>query len=81
MCTKSLQVCPALYDPMNCSLPSSSVRGIFQARILDWATISFSRGYSGPRDLTLSLTTPPLALAGRFFSTHATWEAPVEKHR
>ena len=38
--------------PDTCSLPDSSVRGIFQARILEWAAISFSRGSSQPRDQT-----------------------------
>ena len=37
-------------DPMDCSLLHSSVRGISQARILDWVTISFSEGFSCPRD-------------------------------
>ena len=36
-------------DPMVCSLPASSVHGIFQARILEWVAISFSRGSSNPR--------------------------------
>ena len=40
------QSCLTLYDPMNCSLPGSSVQGIFQARILEWVAISFSRGFS-----------------------------------
>ena len=40
------QLCPTLYDPMDCSLPGSSVHGIFQARILERAAISFSRGSS-----------------------------------
>ena len=35
---------------MDCSLPGSSVHGIFQARILEWVAISFSRGSSRPRD-------------------------------
>ena len=34
--------CPTLCDPMDCSLPGSSVHGIFQARILEWVAISFS---------------------------------------
>ena len=42
--------CPALCDPMDCSLPGSSVYGISQAIILDWVAISFSRGSSPPRD-------------------------------
>ena len=39
---KSLQSCPALSDPMDCSLPGSAVHGIFQARILEWGAIAFS---------------------------------------
>ena len=35
------------YDPMDCSLPGSSVHGILQARILQWVAIPFSRGSSG----------------------------------
>ena len=38
--------------PMNCRPPGSSVHGIFQARVLEWVTISFSRGSSLPRDRT-----------------------------
>ena len=34
--------CPTLRDPMNCSLPGPSVRGIFQARVLEWGAIAFS---------------------------------------
>ena len=37
------QSCPTLCDPMDCSLPGSSVHGIFQARVLEWVAISFSR--------------------------------------
>ena len=36
------QSCPTLHNPMDCSLPSSSARGILQARVLDWVTIAFS---------------------------------------
>ena len=36
------QSCPTLSDPMDCSLPGSSVHGIFQARVLEWVTIAFS---------------------------------------
>ena len=46
------QSCPTLCDPMDCSLPGSSVHGIFQARILEEVAISFSRGSSWPRDQT-----------------------------
>ena len=40
------QFCPTLCDPMDCSLPSSSVHGIFQAIVLEWIAISFSKGSS-----------------------------------
>ena len=36
------QSCPTLGDPMDCSLPGSSVHGIFQARVLEWGAIAFS---------------------------------------
>ena len=46
------QSCPILWDPMDCSLPGSSVQGISQARILEWVAISFFRGCTRPRDGT-----------------------------
>ena len=46
------QLCLTLCDPMDCSLPGSSVHGIFQAVVLEWIVISFSRGSSQPRDQT-----------------------------
>ena len=49
---KSLQSCPTLCNPMDCSPPGSSVYGILQARILEWVAISFSRGSFWPRDRT-----------------------------
>ena len=36
------QSCPTLSDPMDCSLPAFSIRGIFQARVLEWGAIAFS---------------------------------------
>ena len=45
-----VQSCLTLRDPMDCSLPGSSVHGVFQARILEWVAISSSRGSSPPRD-------------------------------
>ena len=45
---KSLQYCPTLSDPMDCSLPGSSIHGIFQARVLEWGAFAFSKlGVSG----------------------------------
>ena len=46
------QSCLTLCDPMGCSPPGSSVHGIFQAIVLECIAISFSRGYSQPRDWT-----------------------------
>ena len=37
------QSCPTVCDPMDCSLPGSSIRGLFQARVLEWGAIAFSR--------------------------------------
>ena len=39
---KLLQSCPTLSDPMDCSLPGSSIHGICQARVLEWGAIAFS---------------------------------------
>ena len=52
---KAAQLCPTLSDPMNCSLPGSSVHGILQARILEWVAIPFSRGSSHPMSPTLQV--------------------------
>ena len=46
------RLCPTFFDPVDCSLPGSSVHEILQARILKWVAISFSRGSSRPRDRT-----------------------------
>ena len=46
------QSCLTVCDPMDCSLPGFSVHGIFQATVLEWGAISFSRGASWPSDLT-----------------------------
>ena len=66
------KLCLTLCDPMDCSLPGSSVHGILQARILEWAAISFSRGSSPPRDPTCIFCT-----AGEFFITEATRATPI----
>ena len=46
------QSCPTLWDPTDCRLPGSSIHGIFQARVLEWVAIAFSRGSSQPSDWT-----------------------------
>ena len=70
----SRQSCPTLCDPMDGSLPGSSVHEISQARILEWVTIYSSRGSSIPRDRThISY----VSCIGRQVLYHsATWEAP-----
>ena len=61
--------CPTLCDPMDCSLPGSSVHGILQARILEWVAFPSSRWSSQPRDgIQVSHT------AGGFFTVWATRE-------
>ena len=70
---KSLQSQSTLCDSMDCKLSGPSVLGILQARILKWVAMPSSRGSSQPRVQTC-LKSP--ALAGRFFTTSAAWEAP-----
>ena len=57
------QLCLTLCDDMDCSLPGSSIHVIFQARVLEWVAISFSRGSSQPRDRT-----QVFHIAGRCFT-------------
>ena len=68
---KVTQSCLTLCEPINCSLPSSSVHGILQARVLEWVAISFSRGSSRTRD-----PTRVSCMAGRRFTLWAAREAP-----
>ena len=51
-CAKSLQLCPTLFDPMDCESTGSSICGISQGRILEWVAMPSSRGSSWPRDWT-----------------------------
>ena len=68
---KVAQSCPILCDPMDCSLPGSSVRGILQAQILECVAVLFSRGSSQPRDWT-----QVSHIAGRFFSILSRQRSP-----
>ena len=70
VCVSVAQSCPTLCDSMDCSPAGCSVHGTFQARILEWVTISFSRGSSQSRDQTWVSCT-----AGRFFTIWASREA------
>ena len=53
--SEAAQKYPTLCDPTDCSLPGFSIHGIFQARVLEWVAISFSRGSSWPRNWTPGL--------------------------
>ena len=70
-----LQSCLTLCDSTDCGPSGSSVHGIFQARILEWVALPFSRGSSRPWDRTC---TSYVSYSGRwvFFTTSATWGAP-----
>ena len=69
---KSLSHVRLFATPMDCSPPGSSIHGIFQARVLEWVAISFSRGSSWPRDWTWVSR-----IAGRYFTIWAAREAHV----
>ena len=79
-CIRQVCVCarsyPSLCDPMDYILLGSSVHGIFQARILEWITISFSGGSSWPRNQT---RVSWVSCIGRAIIYHcATWEACIK---
>ena len=61
------QLCPTLRDPMDCSPPGSSIHGIFQARVLEWDAIAFSKasywGYSNQGDVFTCLSSGQLRLS------------------
>ena len=50
---KSLQLCPTLSDPMDCSPPGSSVHGIFQARVLEWGAIVARGTQQQPKEVSV----------------------------
>ena len=52
------QSCLTLSDPMDCSLPGSSIHGIFQARVLEWVAIAFSAGLFFPSLIRSCLNLP-----------------------
>ena len=70
--TYGAQLYPTLCNSLYCSLPGSSVHGIFQARILKWVAISSSRGSSQPRNQTRIS-----CITGGFFTSWATREAKL----
>ena len=70
VCVLVTQPCPTLCDPLDCSPPGFSVRGILQAGILEWVDIPFSRGSSWSKHQTWVS-----CIVGRFFTIWATREA------
>ena len=73
-CCSVAQSCPTLCLPMDCSPPGSSVRGIFQAQILEWVALYSPRASSQPRDQTVISC---ISCTGRQVLYHyATWDAP-----
>ena len=76
VCVLLAQSCLTLCNPIDCSLPASSVHGIFQARILEWVAMPSSRGSSHPGIEPTSPKSP--ASAAGFFTTSATWKAPLK---
>ena len=70
------QSCPTFCDPMDFSLSGSSVHGIFQASVLEWIAISFSRRSSRARNRTWVSR-----IAGKRFTVWATREAPKHQYR
>ena len=71
------QSCLNLWNPMDCSPPGSSVHGIFQARILGWAAISYSKETSWPKNQTRVFCVS--SIVRQILYHWATWEAQVEE--
>ena len=69
---KSLQSSPILHDPMDCSMPGSSVHWILQIRIQEWVAMPSYRGSSQPRNWTWIS-----CIWGRIFTISVTWEAYI----
>ena len=71
MYTSFAQSCPTLRNAMDCIPPGSSVHGIFQARILEWVAISYSRGILPTQGLNQCVC----CTGGQILYHYATWEA------
>ena len=83
MKVKVAQSCLTLCDPMNCSLPGSSVYGIFQARVLEWVAMPFSRDLPDlglePRSPTLQADSLLFELFGNPLDVHRTFRKASKK--
>ena len=71
------QSCPTVSDPMDCSLPGSSIHGIFQARVLEWGAIAFSHRMFLAALFTIAkiqkLHRSPLTDEGQRYGTYIQW--------
>ena len=76
LCAKSLQSCPTLGDPMDCSLLENSM-GFSRQEYRSGLPFAFPGNLPNSGIEPMSFTSPSLALAGGFFTTSATWEAQV----
>ena len=83
MPARSLELCPTLSDPLDCSPPGSFVHGILQARLLEWVAVPSSRGSSQPRDSTCVSCTAGWACreahTGSGWAPNPTWLTPLFK--
>ena len=70
------QSCPTLSNPMDCSLPGSSVHGIFQARVLEWGAIAFSAGNAKSTLLTIGFV--QYSVADTFLKTNILINSVIE---
>ena len=70
---KSLQSCPTLCDPIDCSPPGSTVPGILQARTLEWVAISFSNAWKWSRSVVSDSVRPHRRQPTRL---HRPWDFP-----
>ena len=67
-----MQLCPTLCDPMDCSLPGSSIHGIFQARALEWGAIAFSIWHTNKLQLRM-YPRVKLLIKNRFMSRFSSY--------
>ena len=72
------QSCPTLSNPIDCSLPGSSVHRIFQARVLEWGAIAFSAPVLAGRFFTTSRLTTAAAAAGKLLQSCPTLRDPMD---
>ena len=73
---KLLQLCPTLYDPMDCSPPASSVQGILQERILGWGAMPYCPPAMQETQVQLKGQEDPLEMEMATHSSNLAWRIP-----